>query len=152
MDAFTNTTPEKMAAWSSPPPCSLLDKHIESVSSLIYLSSAWFVSGPVAVVSAPAWGQTCVYCTYYGMLRKERVGRGAGAPFWCHTEVFETQRVINSVSSCRLFSGGKGGTPALIGVDVLRVPRLWSNRRSVSVRAGPRLAQNRLFLNWMVKG
>lgn len=36
------------------------------------------------------------------------MGWGAGSPFWCHTEVFETQRVINSVSSCRLFSGGGG--------------------------------------------
>lgn len=91
------TKAKKMAASSSslplppwpPPTCFRLDKHIESVSSFIYLSSAWFVSDPVAMVSAPAWGRTCVYCIYDGMLRKERADWSAGA-LWCHIQVCET--------------------------------------------------------------
>lgn len=145
MDAFTNKTHEKMAAWSCPPPlvppwqARSRPSYICQVRGSYPAPSPWF--------RLLQWGQTCVYCIYYGMWRKERVGRGAGAPFWCHTEVFEAQRVINSVSSCRLFGGGSRRTPGLIGGDVLRVLRLWSNRRSVSVRAGLRLTQNCLLLN-----
>lgn len=41
------------------------------------------------MVSAPAWGRTCVYCMYYGMLRKERAVWSAGA-LWCRIQVCET--------------------------------------------------------------
>lgn len=62
------------------------------------------VSDPVAMVSAPAWGRTCVYCIYYGMLRKERADWSAGA-LWCHIQVCETLCVFNATGSRLLFSG-----------------------------------------------
>lgn len=58
---------QKAKKWP-PLPCApllaphfLLDKHIESLSSFIYLSRAWFLSDPVAMVRASVWGRTCVY-------------------------------------------------------------------------------------------
>lgn len=74
----------------------LLDKHIQSISSFIYLSRAWFVCDPVAIVSAPVWGRTCVYCIYYGMQRKERAGWSACA-LWCHIQVCETVCFFNTM-------------------------------------------------------
>lgn len=87
-NCFPKQRPKK---WTLPPLLSffsslLLDKHIESVSSFIYLSRAWFVCDPVAIVAAPVRCRTCVCCIYYGMLRKERADWSAGA-LWCHTQV-----------------------------------------------------------------
>lgn len=96
---------QEMATSSSalllPAPRFLLDKHIESVASFIYLSRAWFVSDPVAMVSAPVWGRTCVYCIYYGMLRKERADWSAGALWW-HIQVCGTLCVFNAGRLSRL--------------------------------------------------
>lgn len=83
----------------------LLDKHIESVSSFIRLSRAWFASDPVAMVSAPAWSWTCVYCIYYGMLRKERADLSAGALWVPHSSVWDVVCFFFFMQgNCLLFS------------------------------------------------
>lgn len=116
----------------------LLDKHIESVSSFIHLSRARFASHPVAMVSAPVWGWTCVYCIYYGMLRKERADWSAGALWVPHSSVWDVvcfflcEAVVCSsqrnAESRRPYEGTVITTPTLIGWDV---PRVHSERRRV---------------------
>lgn len=54
-----------------------------------------FVKSMVAMVSAPVWGWTCVYCMHYGMLRKEKAVWSAGA-LWCHIQVCETVCVFKA--------------------------------------------------------
>lgn len=59
---------------------------------------------PVSMASASVWDRTCVYCIYYGMLRKERAFWSAGGLWW-HIQVCETVRVLKLGSSLLLFSG-----------------------------------------------
>lgn len=125
IDASTNKGEKWPPLLCSPPPRSrfLLDKHIESVSSFICLSRAWFVSDPVAVVSAPVWGSTCVYCIYYARLRKEKAVWSVGA-LWCHIQECETVSVFNAVvrgklgAARRPYSGMVSTTLTVIGWDV----------------------------------
>lgn len=86
LNSFFTKQRQKMSA---PPLLSsslLFVSCLTSTLSFIYLSRARFVFDPVAMVSAPVWGRTCVYCIYYGMLRKERAVWSAGF-LWCHIQV-----------------------------------------------------------------
>lgn len=82
---------------------SLLLSCLTSFLSFICLSKGWFLSDPVAMDSAGVWSRTCVQCTYYGMLRKERA-RWSARSLWCHTQVCKSLCVFNAFCVCLLSS------------------------------------------------